>query len=60
MATIFNLEIVFEHPAWRVLTDLEIPYEKYTIEQEKTVHIVVEDEYCEKVADALRNLRITM
>jgi ribulose 1,5-bisphosphate synthetase/thiazole synthase len=60
MLAIFNLEIVFEHPAWRILTDLEIPYTKYTLEQEETVHIVVENEYCEKVADALRNLRITI
>lgn len=60
MAAIFNLEIVFEHPVWRVLTELKIPYKTFIIEKEQTVHILVEDKHTEKVANALRNLRITI
>jgi Trk K+ transport system NAD-binding subunit len=60
MAEIFNLEIVFEHPAWRILSDLEIPHQKYILEQEDTVHIVVEDKDIERTAQAFSNLRITI
>lgn len=58
MAGMFCIEVAFEHAAWRVLSDAEVPHARFVNEKYRVLHITVADQYIEKVSILLQNLRM--